>query len=307
MRVLIVGLGIQGYKRRSIAGIECIATVDPANSDADHRNIADISPAEYEAVLICVPDEEKINLIRFCIKNKKHVLVEKPLWGTSGVELAEIETLAHKAGVLIYTAYNHRFEPSFIKMKKLLESEALGELYTCRIFYGNGTARLVRESVWKDKGGGVLIDLGSHLLDSIKYWFGDIKGKLELISMNNFENQSPDHAVVLFQNSTPRIELEMTLLSWKNYFSCDIFAEYGSAHIKSLCKWGTAEFSIHRRTLPSGPPMEENYKFDKTDPTWLLEYEHFKFLCSTGVITNFARDLWIYNELKRIENSALKI
>ena len=60
MRVLIVGLGIQGYKRRSIAGKECIATVDPANSDADYRNIADISPAEYEAVLICVPDEEKL-------------------------------------------------------------------------------------------------------------------------------------------------------------------------------------------------------------------------------------------------------
>ena len=60
MRVLIVGLGIQGYKRRSIAGIECIATVDPANSDADYRNIADISPAEYEAVLICESDEEKI-------------------------------------------------------------------------------------------------------------------------------------------------------------------------------------------------------------------------------------------------------
>ena len=149
--------------------------------------------------------------------------------------------------------------------------------------------------------------LGSHLLDAIKYWFGDVKGKLELVSMNNFENQSPDHAVVLFQNTTPRIELEMTLLSWKNYFSCDIFAEYGSAHIKSLCKWGTAEFSIHRRTLPSGPPMEENCKFDKTDPTWLLEYEHFKFLCSTGVITNFSHDLWIYDELKRIENSALKI
>ena len=92
-------------------------------------------------------------------------------------------------------------------MKKLLESEVLGELYTCRIFYGNGTARLVRGSVWKDKGSGVLIDLGSHLLDSIKYWFGDVKGKLELVSMNNFENQSPDHAVVLFQNTTPRIEL----------------------------------------------------------------------------------------------------
>ena len=60
MRVLVVGLGIQGYKRKGVAGTECIGTVDPANSDADYRDIAEISPAEYEAVLICVPDEEKL-------------------------------------------------------------------------------------------------------------------------------------------------------------------------------------------------------------------------------------------------------
>ena len=55
MRVLIVGLGIQGYKRRSIAGIECIATIDPANSDADYRNIADIAPAELSLIHISEP------------------------------------------------------------------------------------------------------------------------------------------------------------------------------------------------------------------------------------------------------------
>ena len=188
MRVLIVGLGTQGYKRRSVAGAACIATVDPVNLDADYRHISQISTTEYDAVLICAPDKEKINLIRFCIKNKKHVLVEKPLWGADTAELEEMETIARKAGILIYTAYNHRFEPSFIKMQQLIESEALGELYTCRVFYGNGTARLVRESPWRDKGSGVLIDLGSHLLDTIRYWFGDIKGKLKLISIDNFEN-----------------------------------------------------------------------------------------------------------------------
>ena len=307
MRVLIAGLGTQGYKRRSVAGAQCIATVDPVNLDADYRHISQISTTEYDAVLVCAPDEEKINLIRFCIKNKKHVLVEKPLWGADAAELEEIETIARKAGILIYTAYNHRFEPSFIKMQRLIESKALGELYTCRIFYGNGTARLVRGSPWRDKGSGVLIDLGSHLLDTIRYWFGDIKGKLKLISVNNFENKSPDHAVILCQNNNPRIELEMTLLSWKNHFSCDIFAEHGSAHIKSLCKWGTAEFCVHKRLLPSGPPVEENYKFEKGDPTWSLEFEHFKLLCSNGIMTNFAQDLWIYNELKEIETSALQI
>ena len=158
---------------------------DPELSKALARARKKFAQLDADGIVLATPTDTHASLTIQALEKGMHVLVEKPLWGTNEAELAEIETLAHKAGVLIYTAYNHRFEPSFIKMKKLLESEALGELYTCRIFYGNGTARLVRESVWKDKGGGVLFDLGSHLLDSVKYWFGNIKGKLELISMNN--------------------------------------------------------------------------------------------------------------------------
>ena len=50
-------------------------------------------------------------------------------------------------------------------------SGVLGKVYHCRMFYGNGTARLVRDSAWRDKGAGVLPDLGSHLLDTINFWF----------------------------------------------------------------------------------------------------------------------------------------
>ena len=301
MRVVIVGLGTQGYKRKRIAGSSCIATVDPINQDADYKHLSQVPAAEYDAVLLCVPDSEKIALMRISISKKKHVLVEKPLWGHTEAELRNIEALSNKNGVLIYTAYNHRFEPSFTKMKTLIESGKLGNLYNCRIFYGNGTAKLVRNSSWRDEGTGVLFDLGSHLLDTTEYWFGDIKGKLELISINKFENKSPDHAALLFQENKPRIELEMTLLSWKNHFSCDIFAEHGSAHIKSLCKWGNAEFSIRSRVFPSGPPIEENYKFEDDDPTWLLEFEYFKSQCLNGFMTNFSKDLWIYRELREIE------
>ncbi|MDC1427812.1 Gfo/Idh/MocA family oxidoreductase [Rhodospirillaceae bacterium] len=301
MRVVIVGLGTQGYKRKYIAGSQCIATVDPINGDADFKHLSHVPSTEYDAVLLCVPDSEKVALIHICISKKKHVLVEKPLWGNTEVELRNLEALSNKEGVLIYTAYNHRFEPSFKKMKTLIESGQLGKLYNCRIFYGNGTAKLVRNSAWRDKGTGVLFDLGSHLLDTTRYWFGDITGKLDLISINRFENQSPDHAVLVFQDNKPRIELEMTLLSWKNHFSCDIFAEYGSAHIKSLCKWGNAEFSIRSRVFPSGPPIEENYKFEDDDPTWLLEFEHFKSQGLNGFMTNFSKDLWIYRELQEIE------
>ena len=42
MRVVVVGLGVQGHKRRAVAGSECIATVDPVNTEAQYRKIEDV-------------------------------------------------------------------------------------------------------------------------------------------------------------------------------------------------------------------------------------------------------------------------
>ena len=75
---------------------------------------------------------------------------------------------------MLYVAYNHRFEPHFVRMRDLIASGVLGRIYRCRMFYGNGTARLVRNSDWRDQGAGVLDDLGSHVLDTARFWFGDI-------------------------------------------------------------------------------------------------------------------------------------
>ena len=57
-----------------------------------------------------------------------------------------------------------------------------GRIYRCRMFYGNGTARLVRDSAWRDQGAGVLPDLGSHLLDTARFWFGDIGDDFRVVS-----------------------------------------------------------------------------------------------------------------------------
>ena len=60
-------------------------------------------------------------------------------------DIAELEELARRQNAVIYTAYNHRFEPHFVRMRDLIASGQLGKIYSCRMFYGNGTARLVRE------------------------------------------------------------------------------------------------------------------------------------------------------------------
>jgi predicted dehydrogenase len=307
MRVIVAGLGVQGYKRRVSAGSEYIASVDPVNLEAEFRYIQDVPLVSYDAVLACIPDEPKADLLRYCLINKKHVMVEKPLWTQDNHQINELEKLAKENKLVCYTAYNHRFEPHFKGMHDLIESGVLGTIYSCRMFYGNGTARLVRNSVWRDNDAGVLPDLGSHLLDTCRYWFGNNFGTFELLSAHQFENKSPDHVVIgVTDNSIPRIELEMTLCMWRNHFTCDILAEKGTAHIESLCKWGPSTLTHRTRILPSGRPPEKKITLVQSDPTWNSEYDHFKKLVESKIPSDLSTDLWLQTQLRRLGEGTLK-
>ncbi len=302
--MIVVGLGVQGHKRRLAAGNACVATVDPLNPEADFRAVEDIPLSDYDAALVCTPDEAKVDLLTYLLANAKHVLVEKPmLTGTDG-ELETLLRLAQDSGVVCYTAYNHRFEPHFVRMKELIDSGVLGDIYALRMFYGNGTARLVRESAWRDQAAGVLPDLGSHLLDTLRFWLGDdFDMPFEVRGAFCHENRSFDH-VVIGSNTGPAVQLEMTMLAWRNHFTCDIFAEKGSAHIESLCKWGPSTFIHRTRVLPSGRPPEHAQTLVQADPTWDAEYNHFVGLCKSGGQGNLSNDIWLNRTLRELAQQA---
>jgi scyllo-inositol 2-dehydrogenase (NADP+) len=295
MRVIVVGLGVQGRKRLAVAGKDAVATVDPCNAEAQYKRIEDVPVESYNAALVCTPDEVKIDLITYLLSNGKHLLVEKPLFADDPADLMRLKALAELNHTVCYTAYNHRFEPHFVRMKELINSGRLGRVYCVRMFYGNGTARLVRDSAWRDRGAGVLPDLGSHLLDTSLFWFGRPSAPFTLFSTNRFENRAPDHAT-FGSNGTPVLQMEVALLSWRNHFYCDIFAEAGSAHIQSLCKWGPSTLTVRDRKLPSGRPDENSVTLVQSDPTWEIEYRHFKKLCEKGE-SNIDNDIWINDVL----------
>jgi predicted dehydrogenase len=305
MRVVVVGLGVQGHKRRHFAGADLVATVDPVNPEADFRDLADVPSDHYDAALLCVPDQPKMALLEGLVAAGKHALVEKPLWAAEDVAITRLEAAARARGVVIHTAYNHRFEPHYVAMGDLIRGGSLGRIYSCRMFYGNGTARLVRDSAWRDHGSGVLHDLGSHLLDTARFWFGDLGDDFRMISAATFENRAPDHVVFGNDRSRPRLEMEMTLLMWRNHFTCDLLAENGTAHIRSLCKWGPSSLTVRRRVLPSGRPPEETVTIVRDDPTWALEYAHFKKLVDDRAPTDLAGDLWLNRLLRRLGDDAV--
>jgi scyllo-inositol 2-dehydrogenase (NADP+) len=296
MRVIVVGLGVQGRKRLAVAGEEAVGVVDPFNAEAQYKRVQDVPLGSYDAALVCTPDEAKIELLSYLLANGKHLLVEKPLFADDPAQLLRLKQIAAENRAVCYTAYNHRFEPHFVRMKELIDSGRLGRIYAVRMFYGNGTARLVRDSAWRDQGAGVLPDLGSHLLDTALFWFGTPQAPFRISSANRFENRAYDH-VAFGSNSTPVLQMEVTLLSWRNHFYADIFAEGGSAHIQSLCKWGPSTFTVRDRKLPSGRPDEDSVTLVQADPTWEIEYRHFKQLCEQRQ-SNIDNDIWINDTLR---------
>lgn len=304
MRVVVAGLGVQGHKRRRFAGDDYVASIDPVNEQAEFRRLEDVPVASYDAVLACIPDEPKFELLNYALSHGKHVLVEKPLWTPRDEDILTLQRVARDNEAVLYTAYNHRFEPHFVRMRDLIASGKLGRIYSCRMFYGNGTARLVRNSQWRDEGAGVIPDLGSHLLDTCRFWFGDLADTFSLSACNRFENRAPDHAIIASESNAPRVELEMTLCMWRNHFTCDILAENGTAHIESLCKWGPSTFTHRTRVLPSGRPPEHAVTLVEEDPTWAIEYAHFKALCAGGTVTDLSSDLWLQKCLRRLGEAA---
>ena len=302
-RIAIVGLGTQGKKRKPLIAKNFAFAVDPIVDDAEYTDIRQVPLDEYDCAFCCLPDSQKSETVSYLVENQKDVLVEKPIRFESVDHIQSLELLANDHGSYVYTAYNHRFEPHIRRMKDVIASGELGRLYSIKIFYGNGTARLVRDSTWRDSGSALLWDLGSHIYDIITYVFGFIPVGYDNCTFKCYENKTPDLLRISHSQGEINLLIEASYLCWKNHFSLEVFAENGSAHISSLCKWGPARFTLRKRVLPSGVPTEETVEITCPDPTWDLEHAHFLEGCSNKRKTDLSNDVNIARLLECLENS----
>ena len=78
MKVVIIGMGVQGIKRKNILKKDYLYSVDKFKK-AHFKNIKDVPFKKYDTAFICVRDNQKYKLANFCLKNDKNVLIEKTL------------------------------------------------------------------------------------------------------------------------------------------------------------------------------------------------------------------------------------
>jgi scyllo-inositol 2-dehydrogenase (NADP+) len=292
VRYVVVGLGGIGQKRRAVLGTRCIVTVDPVNRDADYQQLDECPDDSYDAVVLAVPNDVKLDLLERSLRAGKHVLLEKPLIFPDRAAAERFQALADNAHAVWYTSYNHRFEPLIVRLKHRYQAGEVGRLYYARLFYGNGTVGNII-GTWREHGLGVVEDLGSHLLDLAAF--------LCPSDMPSFVCTAERHAARVFDHAVltsldRRLWLEASFLSWRNTFSIDLFGDRGSLHLSGLAKWGPTELVCRERVLPSGVPRETRETFAGSDPTWVADIQHFENLVERGA-TSMEHDWWISRNL----------
>lgn len=202
----------------------------------DYRNL--LEREDIEAVSVCTPNSLHCEHSVKAANAGKHILLEKPMAPTLE-ECDQIIEACQEADVKLMIGVNSRFLPSSIRVKKLLEDEVVGEVSQIRYHGGHSGPYNTWPAVsdWfkegSEIGGGVLIDLGAHYLDLMRWFMGDVS-KVSGIGENiegGFEGE--DNAVVLlaFENGgIGELDTSWTYNDW--YETMEIHGSEGAILIR---------------------------------------------------------------------------
>lgn len=136
---------------------------------------------DLDAVIISLPNFLHHHSVVTALENDLHVLVEKPLANTVE-ECEDILRVEQRSGNKVMVGYSMRFVDAMVTMKNRLEEGIIGELELATLEsiqngpLSHGKLPKPVSSWWFDpklSGGGVLIDLGSHLIDLFHFFTGE--------------------------------------------------------------------------------------------------------------------------------------
>ncbi|MFJ3706832.1 Gfo/Idh/MocA family oxidoreductase [Streptomyces sp. NPDC090053] len=191
-RVALVGYGLAGsvFHAPLIAATDGLVLDTVVTSNEERREQA---RAEFPDVrFVDAPEDlwaraDELDLIVIASPNKTHVpiataaleaglpvVVDKPIAGTAA-EARELGALADARGLLLSVFQNRRWDNDFLTLRKLIDDGELGTVQRFESRYERWRPQL--KGGWRESGdpseiGGLLYDLGSHVVDQALALFG---------------------------------------------------------------------------------------------------------------------------------------
>lgn len=140
-----------------------------------------INDPEVNAVYIATPPNAHRSITHLCAEAGKPVYVEKPM-ALNYRECRDMIDACEQARVPLYVAYYRRALPRFLKIKRLIDSNTIGEVrFVNMSLYQPPRQELVEDGKlpWRVQpdiaGGGLFVDLASHMLDFLDFALGPIQ------------------------------------------------------------------------------------------------------------------------------------
>jgi len=195
IRTAVVGFGISGkvFHAPLIAAnpeysLDVIVTAQPARAAEAARLYPQAQivataeelfalSANLDLVILGTPPHTHFGLAATAIAHGLHVVVDKPFVPTSALG-EELVNRADDAGVQLTVFQNRRWDADFLTLQKVLASGALGQVTSFESRFewwrpeGFGNWR---DTVSLAEGGGILHDLGAHLIDQAIQLFGPVE------------------------------------------------------------------------------------------------------------------------------------
>lgn len=192
LRAVIVGYGVGGSIFHAplistLEGIklEAIVTKHPERRAAALRrypsahlyhDAADaFNRAGCDLAVISIPNRYHVDLANLALTAGLNVVVDKPIAGTAAQARAIFEH-AHRRGLIAIAYHNRRWDGDFRTLEKLIKDGRLGAVHRFesrfKRWHPEVTSTAWKESPDREDLGGVLYDLGVHLIDQAVCLFG---------------------------------------------------------------------------------------------------------------------------------------
>ncbi|MFI8169391.1 Gfo/Idh/MocA family oxidoreductase [Streptomyces sp. NPDC086081] len=192
LRVGLVGYGLAGsvFHAPLIAATEgltldTVVTSNPERQQQARAEFPDVrlaaSPdelfdraSELDLIVVASPNKTHVPLARTALEAGLPVVVDKPVAGTAA-EARALAALAEERGLLLSVFQNRRWDNDFLTLRKLLAEGELGDVWRFESRFERWRPK--PKGGWRESGdpaeiGGLLYDLGSHVVDQALVLFG---------------------------------------------------------------------------------------------------------------------------------------
>lgn len=197
-----------------------------------------LEKSEIEAVIIATPTNTHKDIAIDCLNAGKDVLVEKPLARTYAEAKAVVDA-AKKNKRKLMVGMNLRYRPDTMLLRSIVSSGEIGEPFYTKCGW---VRRQSSEEKWftkkEEAGGGVIIDLGIHLLD-LALWLMNYPEVDSVSCKNYFHNtknvEDTSISFLKFKNdSLINLEVSWSLPTDKDHFYLSVFGTKGSFTLSPL-------------------------------------------------------------------------